>query len=69
MTDRATDLLTEDGLRLPLGKRTGAVMMKVYALRERIDTGRQGQIEIIIDFKDGSLSTSVREREEPTKIE
>lgn len=66
---RASDLLTEDGHRLSLGKRTGAVVMEIYALRDRIDACKQGQIEIIIDFKDGSVSTSVRERGEPRRIE
>ncbi len=66
---RATDLLTEDGKRLPLDKRTGAVVMEIYALRERIEVGRKGQIEITIDFKDGFISTSVRESSESRRID
>ena len=66
---RATDLLTDDGQRLPLGKRTGAVMMEVYALRERIDRTQKGQIEIVIDFKNGYVTPSVRESGESRKID
>jgi len=66
---RASDLLTEDGLRLPLGKRTGAVMMEVYAKRDRIDEASCGQIEIVIDFKGESVSLSLKERGEPRRIE
>lgn len=66
---RATDLLTEDGLRLPLGKRTGAVMMEIYALRERIDVADKGQVEIVVDFKDDYVSASIRESLGSRKIE
>ena len=69
MVSRATDLLTEDGQRLSLGKRTGAVMMEIYALRERIDATKQGQIEITINFSNSSLSVSVKEKRDLRKIE
>ena len=69
MTDRATDLLTEDGRRLGLGKRTGAVMMEVYARQEAIEKPRRGRVEIAIDFANGSLVVSVREVGESRRIE
>ena len=69
MTDRATDLLTEDGLRLPRGKRTGAIIMEVYALRERIDGSKKGRLEIIVDFANGSLIVATKEVGESRRIE
>lgn len=62
-------MVTEDGQQLRLGKRTGAVMMEVYALRDRIDTTKKGQIEIVIDFKNGYVTPSVRETGESTSID
>ena len=66
---RATDLLTDDGQRLPLGKRTGAVMMEIYALRERINRTQKGQIEIAVNFSNSSLSVSVKEKRDLRRIE
>ena len=69
MSDRATDLLTEDGQRLSLGKRTGAIIMEVYALRERIDGSKKGRLEIIVDFANGSLTVATKEVGESRRIE
>ena len=69
MTDRATDLLTEDGLRLPLGKRTGAIIMEVYARQEAIEKPRKGRVEIIVDFANGSLIVATKEVGESRRIE
>jgi len=44
-------------------------MMEVYALRERIDATKQGQIEISINFSNSSLSVSVKEKRDLRKIE
>ena len=66
---RITDLLLEDGSRLRLEKRTAAVIMEVWRLQSRIEACKAGQIEIIIDLKNGSVRRSLREIEEPRRIE
>jgi hypothetical protein len=67
--DRIASLVTEDGHRLPVEKRTAAVIGEVYQLQDRIESCRAAQIELIIDLKNGSVRRSVREIEEPRRIE
>jgi len=69
MTDKIASLVTEDGIWLPVKKRTAAVIAEVYALQEKIESCKQGSIEIIIDFKDGTVKPTVREVGEPRRIE
>lgn len=69
MADRITDLLTEEGLRLEVQKRTAAVIAEVYELQDRIESCQAAQVEIIIDLKNGSVRPSMREIWEPRRTE
>ena len=69
MSDKIASLVTEDGIWLPVKKRTAAVIAEVYALQEKIESANKGSIEIIIDFKDGTVKPTVREVGEPRRIE
>ncbi len=69
MTERIASLITEDGIWLPVKKRTAAVIREVYVLQDKIESCKKGSIEIIIDFKDGTVKPTVREVGEPRRIE
>jgi hypothetical protein len=69
MTSKIASLVTEDGQWLPVQKRTAALIAEIYKRQDKIESYSSGQVEIIIDFKNSSVRTSVREIAEPKKIE
>lgn len=66
---RIISLVRRDGVRLTVDKRTAAVILQVYELQERIEACQKGSIEITINFKNRSVSATVREIGETSKLE
>jgi len=69
MTERIVALITQAEARLPLRKRTAAVIGEIHALQDRIETCQKGSLEITIDFTHGTIKPTVREVGEARRIE
>jgi hypothetical protein len=66
---KISSLVTEDGQWLPVQMRTAAIIAKVYRLQEKIEKTQQGELEIVVYFKNSSIRVSVRDVSDLEKIE